>query len=969
MRCEDLSKERLISEIEILRQENADLRSEIEDHLKRRLRYEKMVADISSLAIASEDSNLFQQKCLEIAGKTLALSRTYIFEHRHETDMMDNTFEWFAPGISPQKEHLQGLPTKEAPWWVEMMRSNRIINCSDIEELPYEAERNILRNQQIKSVLVVPLFVKRAYYGFMGFDECRLQREWPTEDVALLKTISEIIGMVLEREEDRHALIEKEALLSATIESMPFGLVIIGKDGRFSIINSTARQWGHAVGKRPGEVVMDEEILSRWRENSRRAFSGETVREEIQYNAGGKTQSFHNIISPVRIGNEVNAVVGISIDITDQQLMEEKLKASEKRYRELLENMSEVLYVIDRSGRISYICPAIWSLAQYRPSEVIGRYAEDFIYKEDLPLYRENLKDALAGKSFTGNEYRIVTGSGDIRWVETSTRPVHVGNEIIEVQGLLLDITERKQAEEALRKNEALLSATEQLTKVGGWEWDIEKQAMFWTEEVYRIHDLEPDEVTPGSPEHIARSIQCYDPAARSVIEAAFRRCAETGESYDLEFPFTTAKGRQLWIRTTARPVLENQKIEKVVGNIMDITEWKKVEEELRIAKEELEVRVQTRTAELKERAGQLARLSSQLTLAEQRERRRLAVILHDHLQQLLVGAKIELELLAIQLGNENQSCDKAYNLLVESIKTSQSLSTQMAPYILYERGLASGLEWLAKTMEKTYKLEIETQIDPNVPVEREDIKVLLFESVRELLFNVVKHARASSARIEMGQDDNHLHITITDQGVGFDIDKVTTEIGRERFGLFSIRERLELIGGNLKIESSPGHETVFSLILPMSKATSSEEPGVTSECASGEATAASIHPGQRIRVLLADDHVVMRQGLSSLLHGHSDIDVVGEAADGEEAVQATRQFQPDVILLDVSMPKMNGVEVTRVIHSEFPHIRIIGLSMYDDFETETAMLEEGAAAFLSKSGHSDVLLTAIRGSACEKPA
>ena len=125
------------------------------------------------------------------------------------------------------------------------------------------------------------------------------------------------------------------------------------------------------------------------------------------------------------------------------------------------------------------------------------------------------------------------------------------------------------------------MNATQRLSKVGGWEWDVEKQTMFWTAETYRIHDFDPNELIPGTPEHIEKSLACYEPADRPAILQAFQRCAEFGESYDLEFPFTTALGRRLWIRTTACPVYDNGRIVSVIGNIMDITEHKKDQEQL----------------------------------------------------------------------------------------------------------------------------------------------------------------------------------------------------------------------------------------------------------------------------------------------------------------------------------------------------------------------------------------------------
>ena len=112
---------------------------------------------------------------------------------------------------------------------------------------------------------------------------------------------------------------------------------------------------------------------------------------------------------------------------------------------------------------------------------------------------------------------------------------------------------------------------------------------------------------------------------------------------------------------------------------------------------------------------------------------------------------------------------------------------------------------------------------------------------------------------------------------------------------------------------------------------------------------------------MLVDDHKLVRQGISSLFGNYPEIEIVCEASDGEEAVQLTRKLCPDVILMDISMPKMNGIEASHIISSEFPHIRIIGLSMHDDFSSINAMLEAGATAYLTKDGSSEALLAAIR--------
>ena len=127
-------------------------------------------------------------------------------------------------------------------------------------------------------------------------------------------------------------------------------------------------------------------------------------------------------------------------------------------------------------------------------------------------------------------------------------------------------------------------------------------------------------------------------------------------------------------------------------------------------------------------------------------------------------------------------------------------------------------------------------------------------------------------------------------------------------------------------------------------------------------APAEALPEAPRLRVLLADDHPLVREGLAGLLRLEADIDLVGEALDGEMAVRMVRELEPDVVVLDVSMPQINGIAATHHIASEMPQVRIIVLSCYTQEEMAMTLREAGAAAYLTKDAPVDELLTAIRG-------
>jgi signal transduction histidine kinase/ActR/RegA family two-component response regulator len=429
--------------------------------------------------------------------------------------------------------------------------------------------------------------------------------------------------------------------------------------------------------------------------------------------------------------------------------------------------------------------------------------------------------------------------------------------------------------------------------------------------------------------------------------------------------PYPSDDAPSSWYSVSVFPLKDAAgEVTGVIEYFKDVTKETIAEMELRKAHDDLELRIQERTEELRRRSEQLSRLSSELTLAEQRERNRIAEVIHDQLQQLLVSAKLRLEMLASRVaGDEKQAAEDVRGLILEALQDSRSLTKELSAPVLYESGLVAALEWLALWMQENHGLHVQLNLDEDAAPRQEDAKVLLYQSVRELLLNVVKHAGTDTARVRLTRTgEDRLGIVVEDSGRGFDPD---ADPGNQQhssgFGLFSIRERLGLLGGRMEVRSRPGEGAAFTLLAPLGSAGPQDAPRSRAPQIRDQAEEAFAGGDRFFRVLLVDDHAVMRQGLAALLEGYDDIEVVGEAADGKEAVEQARTLKPDVILMDINMPGMNGIEATRMIHSESPRTRIIGLSINDGAASAGPIKEAGAEAYLNKSSSSDIILQAIR--------
>jgi len=281
----------------------------------------------------------------------------------------------------------------------------------------------------------------------------------------------------------------------------------------------------------------------------------------------------------------------------------------------------------------------------------------------------------------------------------------------------------------------------------------------------------------------------------------------------DLERARTDVQAEHRRLEAVARSLSESE-AERERGN----AELFAANEALRRNNETLEARVAERTADLVRRTAQLRTLALELTRAEERERQRVAQVIHDHLQQLLSVARINvgMALGQVKARSVQKSLGELDELIAESLRITRSLTAELSPPILYRSGLTAALRWLGRWYEDRFGLKVGVEAEEEPAID-EEIRVTLFRCVRELLFNVVKHARSTSARVFLSRtDDGRVRIVVSDDGVGVDPGVLGALEGNGTgFGLFSLRERLELLGGRLEVESASGRGASFMIIGP----------------------------------------------------------------------------------------------------------------------------------------------------------
>ncbi|MBN2137733.1 MAG: PAS domain S-box protein [Sedimentisphaerales bacterium] len=505
-------------------------------------------------------------------------------------------------------------------------------------------------------------------------------------------------------------------------------------------------------------------------------------------------------------------MAGIVYDITGKKRIEKALIDEKNTAQKYLDVAGVMMIVLDKDGKIKLINKKGCEILGFDEDEILGKnWFENFLPESQRKTVGDVFSRLMAGeiKHVEYFENPIITKNGDeklIAWHNSVLKDEN-GN-ITGTLGSGRDVTDRRKAENALRESEKRLRQSEMRYRslfesmLHGFAYcriivNTKNKPVDW---VYlEVNDA--FERLTGFKRKAVVGRQATE-AIPGIVEAhpelfdIYGKVALTGKEEEFEIYFEPLA---IWLHIFAY----SPKKGFFVVIFEDITQRKKAQKELL------------------DHQAQLKTLTSELALAEERERRRIAAGIHDDVGQKLAMAKLELQMLRkspadssfVSLENVCRTIDKA-------IENTHSLTFELSNPALYELNFAAAIEqWLFERIEKRHGIKCKVRANPESVEMPPDLKVMLFQAIRELAVNVVKYANANTLRVNIKKHKDRITITVEDDGVGFDPAKADASVSEQGgFGLFNIRQRLEHIDGSMKSESAPAKGAKITLTVPLEK-------------------------------------------------------------------------------------------------------------------------------------------------------
>lgn len=627
---------------------------------------------------------------------------------------------------------------------------------------------------------------------------------------------------------------------------------------------------------------------------------------------------------------------------------ENQRKTVERQYAAVLAVSVDAVVATDMDERITVFNPSAEKMFNCEAKEVLGSPITRFCPEDRLAEREKMMRRLHETGEVAGYESERLTDDGQRIWVEFSKSLSR--NDLGQPQGInsiLRDISERKKMEFKLIRNQALLKATEELSQIGGWEWDVDRQKMSWTEGCYRIYELDKKMFDPNMLDPFQHSLTCFDSNDQDKIINAFLTCFRKGIPYDFECPLTTAKGRKKWIRTMGRVVRRKKRIVQVIGNMMDITDRRQMEEEaIRLEKRMQQAQKMESIGSL---AGGIAHDFNNLLFpiigfsemlmedcsGESTE--------YQNAREILTAARRASELVKQILSFSRQSEDKSMpvrfqSILKEVLKLCRStLPTDIT--IHQELNPQCGFIMANPTQLHQIAMNLITNAYHAIAPDHGEISLRLCEKQ-------FCQEDVSAFSLEPGR---YVMLTVSDTGKGITpdiIDKIfdpyftTKEKGKGTgLGLSVVHGIVNEYGGEIKVYSEVGQGTVFNVYLPLME----KSVEIPTENKMKISQIGNEH------ILLVDDEEPIVQMVKTMLErlGYRVTFRTGSIEAVEAFKANTDAF--DLVVTDMTMPNMTGDQLAKRLLAINPDIPIIILTGFSERINKDKIENLGIKGFLMK--------------------
>lgn len=781
------------------------------------------------------------------------------------------------------------------------------------------------------------------------------RRRFTKDDLAFLQSVANVLAGAIQRGQAE----DEAARLAAIVRSSEDAIISQDRSGAIATWNQGAeRLYGYTAEETIGRPIMSL-IPSELHEEEQEIWTGvlndacidpyETVRRRKD----GRMIDVSITISPLHdLHGRIVGVSNIARDITERKRMEAALRESETRLRTLADNMSQFAWMADKKGWIFWYNQRWFDYTGTTLDEMQGWGWKKVHHDDHLPHVIQTWQRSLETGEPWQDIFPLRGQDRQFRWFLSRAVPIRDDEgHIFRWFGTNTDITDLREAEQAQAHLAAIVTSSDDAII----STDMQGIVTSWNRGAERLYGYTEEEIVGGT-------IAILRPPERMDEEPQILARIKAGQSVKhYETVRRRKDGSLLNISLTVSPIQDEKGA--IIGAskvARDITERNRQEEELRQLKDTLEVRVRERTAELLMMQERLMAVTSQLSLTEQQERRKLARELHDYLAQMLVVGQMKTKMLKRQVPlspTGTTIVEELNQVFQQALTYTRTLIAELSPPSLHDAGLPSALQWLGERFGKD-GLRVTVQVNCAAIPLPEEQAVVVFQAVRELLFNVMKHAGVGEATVRISLNDDVLRVAVVDQGRGSSLEALRGSMEPGHLGLVSVRERFHAMGGRVEVESILDYGTTVTLVLPLAR--SAETNVLRSELA-GKGDLA-LQQNAMIRVLLVDDHHLVRQGLKDILAEDDRIRVVGEAGSCEGALLLAANVVPDVVIMDVNLPDSLGIDATKRFKKHHPQTRVIGLSFHTDDQVTHDMIAAGAEALLFKDRAAEELIPRILG-------